>query len=146
MNFRSVAAIVAAAGLLAGCGATDANRPAVDDIGKQVVAGWKSTAGVEDAAYGYVHGLDLGQQVHLQATLSAASVSDTKFDELIQKAREVYWKSGERSVSLPVTFYSSDKPPSGEVRTSPDSVFSGDVEIGDPAELEQKFGPRPTQK
>lgn len=146
MNFRSLAATVVTAGLLAGCGATDANRPTVDNIGKQVVAEWKTTAGVEDAAYKYVHGLDLGQQIHLQATLSAASVSEAKFDELVEVAREIYWKSGERSVSLPVTFYSSDKPPSGEVRTSPNSVFSGDVELGDQAALEKKYGPRPTMK
>lgn len=146
MNFRSLAAIVAMVSLLVGCGVTDANRPAVDDIGKQIVAEWKSATGVEDAAYKYVHGLDLGQQVHLQATLSAASVSDAKFDELVEVARKTYWKSGERSVSLPVTFYSSDQPPSGEVRTSPNSVYSGDVELDNPDELEKKYGPRPAKK
>jgi hypothetical protein len=146
MNFRSVIAVLVTAGLVAGCGITDANRPTVDDVGKQIVSEWKSTDGVEDAKYKYVHGLDLGQQIHLQATLSAASLSEAKFGELVEAAREIYWKSGERSVSLPVTFYSSDKPPSGEVRTSPNSVFSGEVELGDPAELEKKYGPRPSQK
>lgn len=146
MNFRSLIATVVTAGLVAGCGVTDANRPTVDDIGKQVVSEWKSTDGVDDAKYKYVHGLDVGQQVHLQATLSAVSVSEAKFDELVEAARKIYWKSGERSVSLPVTFYSSDNPPSGDVRTSPNSVFSGDIQLGDQAELEKKYGPRPTQK
>lgn len=147
MSFlKAVAGVVALALLLVGCNVTDQNKPHVEDAAKQIVADWKAVEGVQDAAYRYEHGLDLGQQIHFQATLVASSATETKYEELIEIARKHYWKSGERGVSMPFAFYSTDNPPSGEARTSPNPIHRGYVELGDTAELEKKYGPRPSSK
>lgn len=152
MNFaKAVAGAAVLLAALTGCNVTDQNKPEIDDVGKQIVAEWKSSAGVEDAAYEYVHGLDLGQQIHLQATLTASSAKETKYEELVEVARKCFWKSGDRTISMPYAFYSTDNPPTGKVRSSPNSVSHGYVEIDfqDKAvtsELEQKYGPQSTRK
>lgn len=154
MNCRSpyiAAIVIILVALLTGCNVTDQYYQNVDDVGKKIVTEWKTMPGVVDAAYKYVHGLDLGQQIHLQATLDTTAASDANFQELIEVARKHYWKSGVQSISMPITAYSTDNPPTGDVRTSGNSIHSGSANITNSdktqvAELTEKYGPRPTGK
>jgi hypothetical protein len=154
MNCRSphiVAIVIILVAWLTGCNVTDQYQQNVDDVGKQIVTEWQQLPEVAAAEYEYTHGLDLGQQIQLRATVRAASASDATFEKLTEVAQKHYWQSGVRSISIWFSVYSSDNPRGVDPKNPVQPIHDERVDINfsdqsQVAELEKKYGPRPTGK
>jgi hypothetical protein len=131
--------------LLAGCNIADQYYEEVEEVGKQIVADWKESPEVVDASYEYKHGLDQGQLLLSYATVPAASVTSAA-EKLEEIARRDYWRGTWHDVTLHVRLYSDANPPVQGQSNLDKIVHDKKIEFDDPAELEKKYGPRPTKK
>lgn len=131
--------------LLAGCTVTDQYDAEVESVGKQIVADWKELPEVVDAEYEYRHGLDQGQVIYAIATVEESAVQESA-GRLEEIARRDYWRGTAQHVDLIVSVYSEAKPRVTSATGPDNSVSRKQVELDDPAELEARYGPRPTRK
>lgn len=144
-----VGLVVMLVGLLSGCNLFVQYYEDVDELCKKIVADWKAQAEVVDASYVYVHGIDSGQQIDLDAIVRAESFTAEVWERLEDIANRDYWLSTaydrEDHMSFQYVIYSSDNPPAkGEVGLTK-SIGQGDIGVSPKVGLE-KYGPRPTTK
>jgi predicted small secreted protein len=144
-----VGLVVLLVGLLTGCNTFVQYYEDVDELGKKIVADWKEQSEVVDASYGYVHGIDSGQQMDLKVIVRAESASDEVVDKLKDIANRDYWQSmaydREDNMSLQFVAYSSDNPPAEGESDLAKSIGQGDLGVSPKVGLE-KYGPRPTKR
>lgn len=145
MIIRKALAVFSLVFVVAGCNITDQYYEEVEAVGKQIVADWKELPDVKDASYEYKHGLDQGQQLQVNATVPAASVSSVA-DQLEEIARRDYWRGTWWDVSLNVNIFSDANPPVEGKWNHDKVVHSKKIVFDDPAALEKKYGPRPEKK
>ncbi|RAS68530.1 hypothetical protein C8D87_102599 [Lentzea atacamensis] len=125
---------------LTACGITDQYNQEYDELGKKVVAEVKQQQGVADAEYSYVHGIDQGQGISVNVTLSSDANSADMPGKLMEIAQRNYWLGvtppGGPTMSVRVW---SAEPPHPQISLE-------QVDVSDTAALEKKYGPRPKKK
>lgn len=131
--------------LLTGCSVLEGFDPAIDAVGKQIVADWKQRQDVAAAQYEYRHGLDQGNVLSVEVMLHADKITDAAVDELVEIAEHDCWRAGPRCSSLGYAVHTTADPPYADKPESGKAVRSGKVDFHqDLSELKAKYGPRPS--
>ncbi len=113
-------------------------------LGERIVAALREQPGVATATSQHKGGLDSGQNLFIEVTLTDERVAEKVTDLALEK----FWRST-ANPRFAVRLYTVDNPPRGDGQdekrrigeTDLASGFSKDV----PRQLEEKYGPRPTR-
>lgn len=140
MSGRNTLGLMASLLLLAGCGATDQYRQEYDDLGKKTAAEFAQVAGVASSDYRYTHGIDQGQNLNVQATLTADADPAELPGKLKEIAQKNYWLDvpAPAGLAMSVIVFAA-KPPHERISLE-------QVDVSDTAEMERKYGPGPKKK
>lgn len=149
---RAVAALSVLV-LLAGCshGPTESEKinKVNDELGKKIAADWRAVPGVAAVEYEYEHDIS-SSGIGLKAALKPETASDALVQELVEIVKRDYWQST-TSLVFSAAIYRSNELPDGPAKDKSTIMFNGPVKIDtydekQVAELNGKYGPRPTKK
>ncbi|MFD4672259.1 hypothetical protein ACFWNN_21205 [Lentzea sp. NPDC058450] len=120
-----------------------------DDLGKKIEAEWRAVPGVAEARYEYTHSID-SSGIGLNAALKPETASEELVQELVEIAKKNYWQST-TTVALAAGIVKGEVIPPKPVTDKSIILFDGPIKIdkydeAQVAELNQKYGPRPTKK
>jgi hypothetical protein len=120
-----------------------------DELGKKIAADWQAVRGVAAATYEYRHAVDR-QAISLRAALNPDVASDSLVQELIEIVKRDYWQSS-ADVVFSSSMFKSATIPETPVQDQSIVMFDGPIKIDvhdekQVAELNEKYGPRPTKK